>query len=106
MLRAYICGPLRGDVESNRDAAARAVKKLLRLGYAVFCPHTQFYPCDCGTFEREIMECCLYEIVRSDIVVLLDGWEKSLGSQREIAHIRSKCPTMPIEHIDSIRGGV
>ena len=91
---AYVAGPLRADTLNGiaeNIARARAVAvHLWRLGYAVLCPHLNSAFMSGAVPETQFLEAGLEFVRRSDLVVLVDGWERSEGTVREIeeAHAR------------------
>ena len=91
---AYVAGPLRADTLNRiaeNIARARAVAvHLWRLGYAVLCPHLNSAFMSGAVPETQFLEAGLEFVRRSDLVVLVDGWERSEGTVREIeeAHAR------------------
>lgn len=91
---AYVAGPLRADTlngMAENIARARAVSvHLWRLGYAVICPHLNSAFMSGAVSESQFLEAGLEFLRRSNLVVLVDGWERSEGTVREIeeAHAR------------------
>jgi len=87
MIVVFVCGPYRGEprVQIRHIARAReAARWLWGQGYAVICPHT-----NSGWFDNAAPEeVFLYgyrELVgRSDMVVVVDGWERSPGALGEL----------------------
>ena len=94
METVYICGPMRGYEHYNFPAFDAAEERLRDLGYKVFSPaaidrENDFDPIlnpeqpepSCVDVVRRDIEA----IIKSDCVVLLEGWEASVGSNAEIA---------------------
>ena len=83
----YIAGPMEGYDDNNKAAFDAAEHELQVKGLRVFNPHVV----DAMLREEfgrapemyEIMLKDLDEIVDSDAVILLDGWEKSTGAHCE-----------------------
>jgi len=95
---AYISGPYRADdIEGIQDNIYRARKvavELWRMGYAVITPHlnTANFPGEVGDnllrykidYIRGDLEIISRLDCRSgDCVVMLPGWENSLGARKE-----------------------
>lgn len=86
--RAYIAGPMRsvGPPAYNAAAFNAAETELLAMGYEVFNPASlpgQEFTDESNrrALEAELTWICRY----ADFVLVLDGWEKSLGAAAEIA---------------------
>ena len=103
-LLAYVAGPMRKIPEFNFPAFREATATLRAMGYTVWSPHerdesTGFYPDGMTGYEdlseygfdvREAIAVDVSWIARNaDIVVLLPGWEKSLGVAAEVATARA-----------------
>ncbi len=91
---AYVAGPYHADTVNGvaeNIARARAVAvRLWRLGYAALCPHLNSAFMSGAVPESQFLEAGLEFLRRADLVVLVDGWERSEGTAREIeeAHRR------------------
>ncbi len=71
--------------QNVRDAEEVAIE-LMRLGYAVYCPHKATYGLG-GLFEHwQFVACDLAVIDRCDGVVMLPEWAASEGARQERAH--------------------
>ena len=86
---AYIAGPFRskthwGIVQNVRAAEAVALK-YWRLGYAVICPHTNTANFDGAAEDTIWLEGDKELLRRSDVVVMMNTWEKSSGARAEHA---------------------
>lgn len=86
--------------------SCRAAAKLMCKGYTVFAPIAHSHPISrflSRKFAHDhefwmqqdlpILECCIRVFV-----LRLDGWEKSRGVTREIAHAEGR--GIPVEYID------
>ncbi len=89
MQKVFICGPLRHinvEVVAKQCAEAKRVAlRYWRMGYNVYCPHA-----NSGVFHGMVpddtfLTAALNELASSNIVVMLQGWKKSLGSRIEHA---------------------
>jgi hypothetical protein len=84
---AYISGPYTAptfrSVIQNILAAAKVAEAYWAGGYAVLCPHLNTSLMD-TTIAKEVFILGDLEFVRrSDVVVMLPGWEKSEGACQE-----------------------
>lgn len=89
MTNVYIAGPMRriGPPDYNKQEFADAQKQLESLGYTVFNPHE----CDAnkdrkpddirGALADDLDWICKH----ADVLVLLPGWQDSLGVKAELA---------------------
>ncbi len=86
---AYIAGPYRANtvmqVLGNVHAASEVALKYWKKGYAVICPHrnTALFDGECDDLvwlqgDLELMS-------RSDVVVMMVGWQHSKGAIMEHA---------------------
>jgi len=68
----------------------KAAVKVLRAGYAPFCPFLDFHfrLMDPGVTRKMYQEFGLAWIEVSDAVLVLDGWENSSGTKAEIARAK------------------
>lgn len=88
--QAYVCSPYSADtpekVRANVTRAVLAGLNLSRAGWFVIVPHAQGP--HTATWE-EAMERCrsLIQQLRpkQDVVVVLPGWERSMGALEEVA---------------------
>lgn len=84
----YVAGPYTAktdwDRKQNIYRAEQVNAALWNLGYYAICPHmgTAFFGGLCS--ERVFLEGGLEFLRRSDVVVLVEGWEDSNGTLREI----------------------
>lgn len=98
--QVYLAGPVRGLPDWGFPAFHEAAGKLRIKGYAVFSPaenETKLgFNYTTGEYlgrersQREVMRDCLSWICEyADIVVLLPGWESSLGATAEMQAARA-----------------
>jgi hypothetical protein len=81
---AYVSGPMTGYPEFNYPAFHQASRALQVEGYAVLSPADNFG--GNTTYERELyMEQDIRNVLNSDLVVVLPGWERSAGARLEVA---------------------
>lgn len=88
MKLAFVCGPFRAsnswDREQNIRRAEEVALALWRIGYAVFCPHTNSRFFD-GAAENEVWLRGDLEILkRCDLLVTVPGWSESSGARNEV----------------------
>lgn len=86
---AYIAGPFRSPthwgVVQNVRAAEKVALKYWKLGYAVFCPHTNTANFDGAIQDDRVWLDGDIEILkRCDVLVAMDTWEKSSGARAEV----------------------
>jgi nucleoside 2-deoxyribosyltransferase len=112
-MRVYLAGPMRGKPFFNFPAFHAADASLRKYGYRVFNPAEfdegmGFDPKrDTPKPLKCYMEHDLAEVCRSDMVVMLPGWRKSVGASLEV-HVARVCgiPCVPYqEEPDDHRGG-
>ncbi len=79
---AYRNGSING-IFDNIYRARREALKWWRKGYAVICPHMNSAFMDGACDDSIWLQGDLELLRRSDIIVMLEGWEKSKGARRE-----------------------
>jgi uncharacterized protein DUF4406 len=93
--KAYLAGPMRGIEEYNFHAFGRATAVLRHVGWDVWSPaeHDESEGFNQKTDEAQplayYMERDLPPLCRSDAVIVLPGWEESVGASLEVhtAHV-------------------
>lgn len=91
----YLAGPYRSKdgvwgVRQNIARATEVARELWMMGYAVFCPHANTAFMDGGdawsggATAHGFLEGDLEFLRRSDLMVLLPGWEASRGVAAEL----------------------
>lgn len=78
-MKIYIAGPMTGLPDYNRPAFNAAAKILSQSGETVLNPAVL----PDGMKHEEYMTICLAMVEVCDTVMLLPGWEKSVGAQME-----------------------
>lgn len=90
---AYVCGPYIGqdyfEIDRNIVAARDIAFELWKKGYAVVCPHMNSAHFETvyhllGMENSDFMKAGLELVRRSDILVLVDGWERSEEAKEDI----------------------
>lgn len=100
----YISGPYANGghgVERNISIARNIAIRLWEEGYGVICPHlnTQHFEWDCLCEWQDYMDGDLTMVERSDLVVMIPGWEDSKGAVIERDHaIRKGIPVYEYPH--------
>jgi hypothetical protein len=89
---AYIAGPyrsktIRGVVENIRRAEQVAIKYWLK-GYAVICPHKNTALLDGVAADDVWLNGDLEILKRCDVIVMIEGWQWSLGAAAELEFAR------------------
>lgn len=79
-------------VTKNIELARDIALELWRLGYAVICPHMNTAHLDGAAPDDVWLRGDIELLKRSDIVVMIPGWEQSKGAQDEeqIAEVLKK----------------
>lgn len=92
MKLVYIAGPFRApsawEIEQNIRRAEELALRVWQAGHVAICPHTntRFYQ---GAAPDEVwLEGDLVILRRCDAVLLVEGWERSVGTLAEIAEAR------------------
>lgn len=88
MKTAYVAGPYRADtvrgIVENIRRAEEVALELWKLGFAVICPHMNSALFDGACDDSVWLAGSLELMRRSDIVVLVPGWEDSQGTLAEV----------------------
>lgn len=77
----YICGPMSGFALSNRPAFNLEAYRLTNNGYNVLNPAAL----PDGLTQSQYMSICLPMLMAADSILMLCGWEESLGALAEKA---------------------
>jgi len=89
---AYIAGPYTADTDeqiADNIRQARAVlAELIRAGFAVFCPHTNYAWLEGEATHDFFMRACFEHLECVDAVVMLPGWQSSPGACQEYGYAR------------------
>ena len=100
-LVVYIAGPYRAanswDVEQNIRRAETLALAVWRAGFAALCPHTNTRFYDGAAPDYVWLTGDLALLQNCDALLTVDGWERSTGTQDEIAFARDE-QHMPVFH--------
>ena len=81
-MRVYISGPMSGLPNYNREAFHDMERHLLSLGHRDIFNPANLPP---GHDWQYYMAICLEEVAKSHRIIMLAGWDKSLGACMEHA---------------------
>jgi hypothetical protein len=97
-MKVYLAGPMRGYEDHNFPAFAVATDTLRRMGYDVFSPAELGWTegGDREALATELAWLCRY----AEMVVLLPGWEASLGTKAERA--AAEALNIPVKTIERV----
>lgn len=91
----YTAGPYSqtagvGTVEENIQKATDIAAELWNMGYTVLCPHMNSAGLEKLTTlsNKDFVDRDLEMVERCDAIVMIPGWESSLGAVRELEHAR------------------
>ena len=105
-MKVYLAGPMRGYPEYNFPAFHAAAKELRERGYKVWSPAERdeaegFNPkTDVAHSLKYYMRFDLPAVLDADAVVVLPGWEKSVGANLEV-HVARTC-SMPVLTVEEV----
>ena len=89
-MKIFISGPITGKPDYNKPAFFEAEHTLEQMGHAVWNP-VKLHPRNPDDFTAlDYLSVCYGMIDRSDMVVLLDGWQQSEGAMLEASYAESK----------------
>lgn len=81
MPKVYIAGAMSGHENFNREAFMKMEKTLVKEGCSVMNPAVLSE----GFTQKDYMSVCMPMMMCCDTIVLLKGWENSLGARAEAA---------------------
>ena len=87
-LIVYVAGPYRADtiagVRRNIERARAVAEELWAMGYPTICPHLNTAFMDGLAEDGDFLDGDLLILKRCDAVVLVDGYEDSIGAMAEV----------------------
>lgn len=95
----YLSGPITGMPEKNHPLFMSVAARLREMGHHVYNPREFLWVGDTFPKRRAFAEYCEYICEQADTIVLLPGWEKSLGCSAEVA-LAKNCSLEIIEWAD------
>lgn len=84
-MKLYVAGPMRGYPEHNYPAFFEAAGKIRTAGHVVYNPAEH----DAGALRANLASDLAWIGLVADGIVLLPGWESSLGANAEVALARA-----------------
>jgi nucleoside 2-deoxyribosyltransferase len=81
----YIAGPYTGDPERHTHNAQDVATAARACGAAAIVPHVLSHGVEDTLTEAQWMQHCIAVLGRCDAVVVLPGYERSVGTLREMA---------------------
>jgi len=93
MRRIYVAGPYSADnvmsVLRNMQRGMKAAERLFAAGYAPFCPwHDYQYELQADHDNQLYYDYSIAWLEVSDAIVLIEGWEDSPGTLKELERAR------------------
>jgi len=98
--RIFLSGPITGLINNNKGAFMDAATVLRAMGYIVFVPYEIMQGIDTEGWEHMdyCRVCAAMLINEADVMLQLQGWQKSTGCAIEKATCELfKIPYLPIE---------
>lgn len=102
-MKIYLSGPMKGYPQSNYPLFLRVAAELRAQGNEVYNPAEFPHdgPFDTFPLRRAFADYCRFICEEADAIVLLPGWEKSLGVSAELA-LAKNCKLDVIEWAESV----
>jgi len=92
MTVVYVAGPFRAanawEIAQNINRAATAALEVWLMGAVAICPHLNSAPFQGAAPDLTWLTGYLELLERSDVVLMLPGWEQSRGASAEYARAR------------------
>lgn len=85
MRRIYLSGPMSGLPESNNPLFHRVSAEIRSLGHEVYSPAEFKHDEPAFPMRKAFAEFSRFICLEADTIVLLPGWERSLGVSAELA---------------------
>ena len=84
-MKIYLSGPMKGYPESNYPLFHSVTKELRDKGFHVYNPAEFKHDEEIFPLRKAFAEYCKFICEEATAIVLLPGWEKSLGVSAELA---------------------
>lgn len=97
----YLAGPMKGYPESNYPLFHRVAATLRAAGHRVYCPaeYPHDGPHDSFPLREAFADYARFICLQADTLVLLTGWQNSLGVSAELA-LAKNCKIEIVEYRD------
>ena len=109
-MKVYLCGQMRGLPDLGHAAFRDGARRLREDGHEVFSPAEHdvangLVPGGAAGFDlrRALAADLAWICAHADAVVMLPGWERSLGATAEVATARAL--SLPVLALDKLTGG-
>lgn len=90
----YVAGPYRAktvaDITRNIRRAESVAMQVWALGYPAICPHINSAHFDGVACDKVFLAGMIELLDRCDAMILVDGWERSVGTLAEIEHAKER----------------
>lgn len=83
MKSVYISGPITGLPLGNKPAFYSMHQRIIDAGHIPVNPHVVCANIHEGSPHSEYMRVCIGNLVVSDAIIMLPGWENSKGARAE-----------------------
>lgn len=98
----YLSGPMTGYPEFNYPLFHRVAALLREEGHRVYNPAEFKHDEPAFPIRKAFAEYSAFICLEADMIVLLPGWEKSLGVSAELA-LAKNCGLVVREHVDDAK---
>ena len=85
MKKIYLSGPMKGIPEKNHPLFNKVAAELREQGHSVFNPAEYVYNGDEFPLRKAFTDYCNFIVNEATAIVMLPGYEKSVGATSELA---------------------